>query len=347
MLSGVKPRGSDRANHEEAIERYHELALNRPVEKPRQRVVPILAKDLANRFLATQQANWRSRDATLRGYRDWLRRFLEDHPRLVAQDFTVERFAAWKLSLIDRGYSSESINHYLGAVRAIYRFAEDVDLLEQSPRLTRVKNAASTNRDAKPLCSQGQLKQLLDSADVNVRAMILLCLNCGFGPKDLSDLQWRHFKDNRVTLARTKTGIGQSFTLWPETIEAVENVRKERRALIARLAKRGRLRADEGSFLVTKYWRPWDKNSIAGQFRKLCKAVSVPCYGIYRLRHCASTAMSLVASPHVHRKFMRHSQLQQQVAYTHTPDVEVDHALERTRLKLLPGASEDVESGPQ
>ena len=45
------------------------------------------------------------------------------------------------------------------------------------------------------------------------------------------------------------------------------------------------------------------------------RKAGVPCHGFYRLRHCASTAMSLVASPHVQRKFMRHSQIQQQVTY--------------------------------
>lgn len=45
--------------------------------------------------------------------------------------------------------------------------------------------------------------------------------------------------------------------------------------------------------------------------------------------------MSLVATPHVHRKFMRHSQLQQQVTYTHTPDIEVDKAIIKAKEKLL------------
>ncbi len=336
--------GSD---HDEAIARFHQLALNRPIEKPQKQVARILAKDLANRFIATQKANWRNRDTTLRGYRDWFRRFLEDHPSLIARDFTVEHFAAWKIELVERGYSAESINHYLGAVRAMYRFAEDTDLLERTPKLARVKNASRKNGIARPVYSKDQLKQLLDVADVNMRAMILLALNCGFGPKDLSDLRWSDFGPDHVTLARSKTGIAQSFRLWPETLEAVENVREDRCALIDRLAKRGRSRTDDGRFVVTKYWRPWDKNSIAGQFRKLCIKTGVPCYGFYRLRHCASTAMSLVATPHVHRKFMRHSQLQQQVTYTHTPDAEVDLAVTRSREKLLPGLSGDEESGLQ
>lgn len=115
--------------------------------------------------------------------------------------------------------------------------------------------------------------------------------------------------------------------------------------LIARLAKRRRVRADGGRVFVTRYWKPWNADAVAEQFRKLCKNVGVPCYGFYRLRHCASTAMSLVATPHVHRKFMRHSQLQQQVTYTHTPDEEVDMAVMRARERLLPGLSEDEGSG--
>jgi hypothetical protein len=45
--------------------------------------------------------------------------------------------------------------------------------------------------------------------------------------------------------------------------------------------------------------------------------------------------MSLVTSPHVQRRFLRHSKLQQQIAYTHTPDAEVDAAITRAKEKLL------------
>jgi len=101
------------------------------------------------------------------------------------------------------------------------------------------------------------------------------------------------------------------------------------------MAKRKALRSDDDRVFVTRFWRPWSKDAVAEQFRKLCKKAGVSCYGFYRLRHCASTAMSMVATPHVQRKFMRHSQLQQQVTYTHTPDAEVDLAVMRAREKLL------------
>lgn len=174
------------ANGEEATARYHRLALGLGPARQAVAAVPITCKELANRFLAAQQANWRARRTTLRCYRDWLRHFLEEHGRLLASDLTVEAFAAWKLSLVERGYSAESINHYLSAVRAMFAFGVDTDLIARAPRLRRVRNVP-TNHDVasgKPLYAPEALRSLLAAADVQMRAMVLLSLNCGFGPKD-------------------------------------------------------------------------------------------------------------------------------------------------------------------
>ena len=49
---------------------------------------------------------------------------------------------------------------------------------------------------------------------------------------------------------------------------------------------------------------PRSKDAVAEQFRKLCKRAGVECRGFYWLRHCASTAVALVAAPYVQRRFM-------------------------------------------
>ncbi len=330
------------ADRDAAMEKYHRLALGlATVESPHVSVL-ITTKELANRFIAAQKANWGPTGTTLRGYENWLGRFLADHPRLRAEDLTVEMFASWKLSLRRREYSPTSINHFLKAVRAMYVFAEETGLLENSPRLRRVKNerCPPVGSKEKPLYTKGELQKLIAGADDQLRVMLLLGLNCGFGPKDLEDLSSGDIDADRVTLPRSKTGVCQTFRLWPDTLQALNQLEEQRAVLIARMAKRGRHRSDGGHVFMTKYWRPWSKDAIAEQFRKLCKKVGVPCYGFYRLRHCASTAMSLVATPHVHRKFMRHSQLQQQVTYTHTPDAEVDAAVKKAQAKLIGSPSE-------
>ena len=327
--------GTDKDN---ALDKYHRLNLGLGFVQA-EPVMPnlITMKELANRFLTVQQANWQNPKTTLRSYKDWLGRFLKDNPKLWVADFTIEKFAAWKLSLKKRDYSPESINHYLSAVRAMFTFAEDTGIIEKAPKLKRVKNQARIKAAAntKPLYTLEELQKLHNNADLQLKTMILLALNCGFGPKDMKDLTWKHIDDNRVTLPRSKTGICQTYLMWAETCLLLEEVRQERVERIARAAKRGAHRDDNGHIFVTKYWRPWNKDAIGLQFNKLCKKAKVPCYGFYRLRHCASTAMSLVATPHVQRKFMRHGQLQQQVVYTHTPDTEVDMAITKAKAKLL------------
>jgi len=323
---------------EQAIKKYHRLGLGfEPVQQVLAPPVAITIKELANRFIAAQQANWRNPKTTLKCYKDWLGRFIKDHSRLKVANFTVEKFASWKLSLKEREYSPESINHYLSAVRAMFTFAEETDLIEKAPKLRRIKNERipQTGSKEKPLYTLDDLHKLLKNADLKLKAMIMLALNCGFGPKDLQDLTWDDIEGERITLPRSKTGICQTYLLWPETKELLDEIQGQRAMLIARMAKRKVQHSDYGHVFVTRFWKPWSKDAVAEQFRKLCKKAEVPCYGFYRLRHCASTAMSLVATPHVHRKFMRHSQLQQQVTYTHTPDDEVDKAVLKAKEKLF------------
>ena len=326
------------ADREEALKKYHRMGLG--IELVQQELAPpveITIKELANRFIAAQQANWRNPKATLKCYKDWLGRFIKDHPWLKVANFTVETFARWKLSLKEREYSPESINHYLSAVRAMFTFAEETDLIEKAPKLRRIKNERipQTGSNEKPLYTLGDIHKLLGNAELRLKTMIMLALNCGFGPKDLQDLTWDDIEGERITLPRSKTGVCQTYLLWPETKKLLDEIQQQRAVLIVRMAKRKVHRNDYGHVFVTRFWKLWSKDAVAEQFRKLCKKAEISCYGFYRLRHCASTAMSLVATPHVHRKFMRHSQLQQQVTYTHTPDIEVDKAIIKAKEKLL------------
>ena len=329
------------ADKPEALRKYHALAMGVDPFASRQAADPtseqlMSVKELASRYIAAQKANWRTELAEA-NYRNWLGRFLKDHPQLRVGELNVERFAAWKLSLRKRGYAPDSINHYLKAVRAMFRFAEDVDLIERAPKLHRVKNEPQRYADSadKPVYSPHHIQRLLREADIHLRAMILLALNCGFGPKDIHDLGWSHLKAGRLSLARSKTGVRQTYALWPETVEAVEAVRQDRNGRTQRAARRGHWRSDEGRIFITRFWKPWSKDAVSEQFRRLCKQAKVTCHGFYRLRHCASTAIAEVAMPHVQRRFMRHRRLQQQVTYTHIQDEAVEKAIMEARLRLL------------
>jgi len=206
--------GSDR---DQALRRYHEIGLGGTVRSSQSSTprVDLTAKELANRFLAAQRANWRNPQGTLKSYKDWIGRFLKDHRRLRVAEFTVERFASWKLSLKERVYSAESINHYLSVVRAMFRFAEEMGLMDNVPRLKRVRNEPKrrVGSPEKPIYSGADVRKMVSAADVQLRAMVMLALNCGFGPKDIHDLTWQDLEGERVTLPRSKTGVCQTYEL--------------------------------------------------------------------------------------------------------------------------------------
>jgi len=62
------------AVRDEALEKYHRMNLGLAEPQKPVKQVPLTAKELANRFLAAQQANWRRPETTLRSYRAWSER---------------------------------------------------------------------------------------------------------------------------------------------------------------------------------------------------------------------------------------------------------------------------------
>ena len=57
------------------------------------------------------------------------------------------------------------------------------------------------------------------------RALILTAINCGFGSRDLAELQFDQLdlKTGFVEEKRGKTGIGRKCALWPETVTAIKD----------------------------------------------------------------------------------------------------------------------------
>ena len=262
------------SNKDEALKKYHRLNLQIELNQPETVVsVEITVKELANRFITSQQANWRNSEETLKCYKQWLGRFIKDRPRLKVVEFSVEKFARWKLTLKKRQYSSESINHFLSAVHAMFVFAEETGIIEKSLRLRSIKNERipiAGSRE-KPLYTLEDLHKLLNNADLMLKTMIIIALNCGFGPKDLQDLAWDDIEGERVTLPRSKTGICQTYLLWPESLELLNQIKRERALLILRMRKRKVDHSDDGHVFVTRYWKPWTNTNPTKKMRAMIK----------------------------------------------------------------------------
>jgi integrase len=140
---------------------------------------------------------------------------------------------------------------------------------------------------AKPLTA-AQLRTLLEAACPEMRAMILLGLNCGFGNNDIAELPLHavDLEKGWVTYPRPKTGEPRWATLWPETVAALQAVLKERPEPAS----------DDCQHLVflTRKGQPWKRNSISYigvKFRQLLEANKMyhKGRGFYDLRHVFRT----------------------------------------------------------
>ncbi len=77
-----------------------------------------------------------------------------------------------------------------------------------------------------------EIGAMLDAAEGQLRCMILLGVNAGFGNEDVAKLPISalDLRQGWVTFPRPKTGIERRCKLWPETIEALQQVLAERKA---------------------------------------------------------------------------------------------------------------------
>lgn len=131
-----------------------------------------------------------------------------------------------------------------------------------------------------------EIRKMLAAAGQPLRAMILLGINAGFGNSDVSALTLSapDLAGGWLTFYRRKTGIDRRIPLWPETVEALADWIKRRKA------------PDEprhaGIMFVTKYGQPWstEGRALSHEMRKLLAGLGINGHrNFYALRHTFQT----------------------------------------------------------
>jgi integrase len=134
-----------------------------------------------------------------------------------------------------------------------------------------------------------EIRGLLKLANVQVRAMIYLGVNCGFGNSDCGNLPLTAIDLDAAMIdyPRPKTGVARRCPLWPETVAAIR----------AALADRPEPKDPDhaGLVFITKYGQPWAKDDDPGvitkEVRKLLNKLGThrPGLSFYSLRHTFRT----------------------------------------------------------
>jgi integrase len=115
-------------------------------------------------------------------------------------------------------------------IRSVFHYAADEDLVEKpikfgkqfrppSKQLMRIHRAKAGRK----MFDAVEVRAMVDAASRQLRAMILLAVNCGFGNGDVASLpiQALDLENGWVDFPRPKTGIGRRAKLWPETVAAI------------------------------------------------------------------------------------------------------------------------------
>jgi integrase len=182
-------------------------------------------------------------------------------------------------------------------IRSVFKYALDAGLIDRpvrfgpgfkrpSKKVLRLERA----RKGPKMFEAEEIRRMLGAAGPEMRAMLLLGINCGHGNADVGQLPLSalDLDGGWVTYARPKTGIDRRCPLWPETVKALREA----------LAKRPQPKKPDadGLVFVTRYGGSWHKgktrpnNPISVATRRLLDKLGINgSRNFYALRHTFET----------------------------------------------------------
>jgi integrase len=247
-------------------------------------------------------------------------------------------------------YSLSTIRHKIIIVRTALNYAVVNRLVDRSPhygsdfelpsakerRIYQVRQYAERGVKA---FSAAELAQLINAAGVQMRAMILLGVNCGYGNSDVGLLLQRSvdLDGGWVAQPRSKTGIPRRAKLWPETIAAIKAAQAKR--------PRAKRPEDDKYVFLTRRGACWAKDRVidgplSKSFLTLMRDVgcAVPGRNFYALRHTFRTIARRARDVDAVRSVMGHVSGHVETVYEHedVADDRLAAVADIVRAWLLP-----------
>jgi len=240
---------------------------------------------------------------------------------------------------LQRSYSSaHRSNLHISIMKAMFHWARRNDILESIPNIDAITRGKIVHKE-KYTFNPEQINKLLSAADVKMKAMIWLGLNCGFGCTDCGQLKWKDldFENSRVQLARNKTGVRRNLPLWPETIQALKQVPRS-----------GQL------VFYTSQGHPWVRtliktkgdgerkytsvNRVTPRFSELLKKAEIHVpkgTGFYALRRTAATMAARSGDPFAVQRLLGHVDLTMATRYVQDVSEQTDRVIENSRKYVI------------
>jgi len=322
---------------EEALCLYHEQAtsLHTGPGGSAEMKSELSLRTLSNLYLEHQNSRATIEEISHRHFYDLKSRLREFAkfigPNQKVSEITTLQVQSYRQKLIKEGKRPDTINTKLSAVKSLFNWASENNVLKQGPNLKAVKKVPTKKAERQTFTAE-QVQLLLERAGTQMRAMILLGVNCGFGCTDCAELQWKNLdlERGRVDLPRHKTGINRNLALWPETIEALKQVP----------------RTGDRVF-CTKQGNPWVRpvnggeshdSALSKEFSKLLKHAGIKAekgVGFYTLRRTAATVAAESGDVFAVQGLLGHADTKMASVYVQTVSEQTDRAVRHTRDWLM------------
>ncbi|MFN0035516.1 MAG: tyrosine-type recombinase/integrase [Saprospiraceae bacterium] len=219
----------------------------------------------------------------------------------VVSDLTADDFAALRDKLA-KTKGPVALGVEIQRIRSIFKWGYEDGILDNPVRFgtgfkkpsAKTLRIDSASRGARDLQAD-EIRKLIDAADVTMKAMILLGVNCGMGNHDVATLpkSGLSLTTGWLDYPRPKTGVPRRAKLWPETVAAIN----------AAIAIRPNAKnADDNLVFITRNGNSWGKdgpgnNPVYLIFSRLLKDCKLhrPGVGFYSLRRTFETVAGATA----------------------------------------------------
>ncbi|MFO0899850.1 MAG: integrase [Pirellulales bacterium] len=278
------------------LDQKDDLLANRT---PRVQGEGLTVRDLCNRFLTSKRLladAGEIKERTWRDYRDTCERVIKQFgkSRLVS-DLAADDFEALRATMA-KSWGPVMLGNEIQRCRVLFKYAFDSGLIEKQVRYgqafkrpSRKAIRQARNEKGPRMFTADELTAMLGAATPQLKAMILLGINCGLGNTDIGTLPTKalDLKAGWLEFPRAKTAIPRRCKLWPETVEAIRD------ALANRQDHKDP--ADAGLVFITKRGMRWAKDTasspLSAEMTKLLTKLGIkrPGLNFYALRHTFQT----------------------------------------------------------
>lgn len=261
--------------------------------------------------------------------------------RSVSDLSTIE-LQNYRKKLIEKYTSPNTVNNAVATIKALFHWAVENEVIDRGPNLKAIKKITNIKSE-RPTFTIEHIKLLLEHADLQMKAMILLGLNCGFGCTDCAELRWENLDmgQYRVIFPRGKTGVSRNLSLWPETVEALQDLPRRGELVFYTIRGNPWVRTIQGKDKSGNEKFTKD-DAVTKQFSKLLKTAGIRTekgVGFYTLRRTAATLAARSGDPFSVQRLLGHADLKMASVYVQDVSEQTDRVINNTRKLIIPGDS--------